>query len=321
MPAFTATAPGKAILFGEHAVVYDRPAIAVPVRDVHAQAVVIPEPKSPTGGVLIQAADIGLETYLADLPTDQPIALLIRVLLDELQLPALPACTLRVSSSIPIAAGLGSGAAISVAVLRALSAFLGRPLPPERVSALAYEVEKLYHGTPSGIDNTVVTFNQPVFYKRGEPFEFFRIHSALYLIIADTGVRSPTSVAVGDVRRAWEAEPEKYESIFDQIAGIVLAARLAIERGKTEQLGALMDENQSYLVEMGVSSLELDSLVSAARSAGALGAKLSGAGRGGNVIALGTRENAEFISNSLLQTNATRTIITRSGGFGVILAV
>ena len=108
----------------------------------------------------------------------------------------------------------------------------------------------------------------------------------------------------------------KYESIFDQIAGIVLAARQAIERGQTEQLGALMDENQSYLVEMGVSSQELDSLVSAARSAGALGAKLSGAGRGGNVIALGTRENAEFISNSLLQTNATRTIITRLEDLG-----
>jgi mevalonate kinase len=316
MPAFTATAPGKAILFGEHAVVYDRPAIAIPVRDVQAQAVVIPEPTAPAGEVHIQAADIGLEANLADLPADQPISRLIRVLLDELQIPALPACTLRVSSSIPIAAGLGSGAAISVAVLRALSAFLGRALPLERVSALAYEVEKLYHGTPSGIDNTVVTFNRPVFYKRGEPFELFRIHSALYLIIADTGIRSPTSVAVGDVRRLWEADREVYESIFDRIAGIVLAARQAIERGQTEHLGVLMDENQSYLVEMGVSSRELDNLVSAARSAGALGAKLSGAGRGGNVIALGTRENSGFVSNTLLEAGAIKTIITRLEDMG-----
>ena len=100
------------------------------------------------------------------------------------------------------------------------------------------------------------------------------------LAIADTGIHSPTKVAVGDVRRAWERERTRFESLFNRIAMVVETARSAIAAGEPERLGPLMDENHALLQEIGVSCPELDALVAAALSAGALGAKLSGAGRG-----------------------------------------
>jgi mevalonate kinase len=313
MPAYTATAPGKVILFGEHAVVYGRPAIAAPVGQVRARAVVAPAPREPDGAVLIQAPDIGLESRLADLPDDHPLRCVVNILLAALQVSRPPACTIRVTSTIPVAAGMGSGAAVSVAILRAFSAFLGAPLDDEAVSALAYEVEKLYHGTPSGIDNTVIAYGMPVYFVRGWPIQTLRLPGPFTLVIGDTGVASPTAVAVGDVRRGWQASPAEYEALFDRAGQIAQAARLAIEAGQTDELGLLMDENQAVLYRMGVSSPELERLVLAARRAGALGAKLSGGGRGGNMIALAEGENASEIAQALLEGGAVRAITTTVG--------
>ncbi|MDD5469063.1 MAG: mevalonate kinase [Anaerolineales bacterium] len=311
MPAFTASAPGKVILFGEHAVVYGRGAIAAPVSQVRARAVVRADPHAPAGTVRIQAPDIRLDSTLDQLPDPHPLRLVISALLAHLGAQRLPACTLRITSSIPVASGLGSGAAVSVAVLRALSAFLGHPLPDEAVSALAFEAEKLYHGTPSGIDNTVITYQLPVYFQRGRAIQTLQVKQAFDLLIADTGVASPTSLAVRDVRRAWEADPAPSEAIFDAIGGIALAARQAIQNGENERLGALMDENHAWLQRMGVSSAELDTLVASARAAGAQGAKLSGAGRGGNIIALVEADQADQVSRALTRAGVKRTILTR----------
>ena len=313
MPAISATAPGKIILFGEHAVVYGRPAIAVPVQQVRARVVVTAKPRGQTGEVRVLAPDIGLDARLADLSENQPLAKVIQSVLSALGIACPPACTVRVTSTIPVAAGMGSGAAVSVAALRAFSTFLGHPLPAEQVSDLAYEVEKLYHGTPSGIDNTVITYAMPVVFVRSQSIQILRVAQPFTVVIADTGVRSPTSVAVGDLRRLWQADPGRYESLFDAAGRIAQAARQAIENGRPETLGPLMDENHRLLCEMSVSSLELDRLVQAARSAGALGAKLSGAGRGGNMIALASPATAPAIAQALQSAGAVRTIITQTG--------
>jgi mevalonate kinase len=313
MPAYTATAPGKVILFGEHAVVYGRPAIAAPVSQVRARAVVSPAPRQAAGMVFIQAPDIGLESRLDDLPVDHPLACVVNGLLAALQVSQPPACIIRVTSTIPVAAGMGSGAAVSVAILRAFSAFLGFPLGDEDVSALAYEVEKLYHGTPSGIDNTVITYGRPVYYVRGRPIQTLHMPVPFTLVIGDTGVASPTAVAVGDVRRGWQANPAEYEALFDRVGQIAETARLMIEAGRTDELGPLMDENQALLYRMGVSSPELERMVLAARGAGSLGAKLSGGGRGGNMIALARDENAPEIARALLEAGAVRVITTPIG--------
>lgn len=313
MPAFTSTAPGKIILFGEHAVVYNQPAIAVPVNQVQARAVVMADPKAPTGRIWIQAPDIQLDTCSVNLPEEHPLARLIQVFLRHFSLTHIPACILRITSTIPIAAGMGSGAAISVASLRALSAFIGVPLAPEKISALAYEIEKIYHGTPSGIDNTVIALNKPVYYVRGMPITTFSIGKPFTLVIGDTGIRSPTSRPVEAVRQAWMAEPERYEALFARTGEIAITARKMIETGQIDQLGGLMDANQALLSEMGVSHPGLDRLIGSARRAGASGAKLSGGGWGGNMIALVEPHQAQQVAAELMENGAERILISHFG--------
>jgi mevalonate kinase len=310
MPAFSATAPGKVILFGEHAVVYGRPAIAVPVLQVRARAIVSMDPRAPTGTVWLQAPDIGLEANLKDLPENHPLAAVIHLAAEALEVVRLPACTIKVTSTIPIAGGMGSGAAVSVAILRAFSAALGHPFTDEHVSQIAYQVELIHHGTPSGIDNTVITYARPVYYVKDKPIEMLEVNQPFSLVIGDTGIHSPTVKAVGDLRLAREGNQQLYEGLFDTVEKITTTAREAIETGKTETLGALMNENHKLLLQMEVSSPELDQLVAAARSAGALGAKLSGAGRGGSMIALVTPEMSNYVIQALESAGAVHTITT-----------
>lgn len=304
MPAITASAPGKVILFGEHAVVYGQPSIAVPVLQVAAKAIVNPWIKGVAGSVHIGAPQVGMDANLDRLSANDPLAAAVRAVLSELKIDQPPAFKLRVTSTIPLAAGLGSGAAVSVAIVRAISAFLGSPLSDELVSALAFEVEKLHHGTPSGIDNSVITYAKPVYFIKGQPIQTFRVAQPFTLLIADTGVPSPTRVAVGDVRAGWEKDSERYEAIFKSIGEIVQKARQEIERGNLEGIGKLMDDNHALLQQIDVSSPDLDRLVDAARQAGALGAKLSGGGRGGNMITLVDEKSVDQVTAKLQAVGA-----------------
>ncbi len=301
-----AFAPGKIILFGEHAVVYGRPAIAVPVLQVQANAVV-----RSTGehAVRISAPGIGRRYSLASARPDDPIATIIRLTCSALGV-APERFVVHIQSTIPVARGLGSGAAVSVAIARALGNFFDRPFEPEALSALAYECEKLYHGTPSGIDNTVIAFARPVYFVRGQPLEPFQVARPFLIAIGDTGVSSPTKIAVGDVRRAWEADQPRFEALFDRIGEIARQARRHIEQGSNVALGELMNQNQDLAHTIGVSSPEIERLVEAARGSGALGAKLSGAGRGGNVIALVDDDTRKAVERAMLQAGAKRVITT-----------
>jgi mevalonate kinase len=306
--SITATAPGKVILFGEHAVVYGQPAIAVPVEQV--QATVTLEPVPPGQGLTLVAADLDRVMPLAEAHEEDPLAVMARLTLEHLEAPA-PDAVLTIHSTIPIASGLGSGTAVSTAIVRGLAAFLGRELPPATISRLVYEVEKLHHGTPSGIDNTVVAYGRPVFFVRQKRLEIFGVGAPLQLVIGDTGIASPTRVAVGDVRRGWEQDVDRYECLFSEVGEIVQEARGLIERGDdVARLGVLMERNHELLREMGVSGPELERLVAAARAAGAMGAKLSGAGRGGNMIALTMADDSVRIAGALRQAGAVRVIDT-----------
>jgi mevalonate kinase len=310
MPAISATAPGKIILFGEHAVVYGYPAIAVPVLGVRAKAIIMARPLAPQGSVLIDAPDIGLKTTLEELPPEHAFSRLFTALQEHLYIDHFPAFHLRVMSTIPIASGMGSGAASSVAILRAVGTFLGRPLTDEEVSQLAYESEKAYHGTPSGIDNTVVGYTKPVWFVRGQPVEFFSIAAPFTLVIANSGIHASTADVVGAVCRSHEVDPEHVDAIFAQIGSIAEEGANALQSGDIAALGPLMLENHQLLYQLDVSLPELDHLIEAAMNAGALGAKLSGAGRGGNVIALVHPEDAQSVAETLLDNGATETIIT-----------
>ena len=181
----------------------------------------------------------------------------------------------------------------------------------EQVNAFAYEIEKLHHGTPSGIDNTVITYAKPVYFIKGQAIETFKVGQPFTIVIGDTGISAPTKESVGDVRKLWEADKTKWDGVFDEVGVIAKEAQNAIESGKWKELGELMNQNHALLQEMTVSSPELDKLVSTACNAGALGAKLSGGGRGGNMIALVKPEQAEEVARSLMEASAKNTIITQ----------
>jgi mevalonate kinase len=304
----TATAPGKVILFGEHAVVYGQPAIAAPVTQVRATATV--EPSSDGSGLTIVATDLGKHITLGEAPQDEPLALASRLTIDRLSI-AEPDATLTVHSTIPIASGLGSGAAVSTALVRALASYLGQPLQPAAISDLVYEVERIHHGTPSGIDNTVVAYEEVVYFVRERPIRRLGVAESFTLLVADTGKPSPTGEIVGRVRRAWKRNPARYDALFDQIGDTAKDARDAIESGAIGDLGPLMDTNHELLIELGVSSPVLNELVETARLAGAVGAKLSGAGKGGNMIALVEDDDSgKQVAAALRGAGAARVIMT-----------
>lgn len=302
-----ATTPGKVILFGEHAVVYGRPAIAVPVTQVKATASI--DAGRTGNGVTVLSTDLARAVHLRDAPPDDPLAAIVRATLAHLDAPE-PDANITVHSTIPIASGMGSGAAVSASIVRALAKFLGRDLEAAAVSALVYQVELLHHGTPSGIDNTVVVYARPVYFIRGQPVQTFHVAQPFTVVIGDTGVKSLTKIAVGDVRAAWEAGQDRYERLFDQIGAIADRARAAIETGRIDALGPLMDSNHALLREIGVSSDDLERLVSAAKTAGATGAKLVGGGRGGNMIALVDEATRAPVEQALIAAGAKGVIAT-----------
>ena len=304
-----AIAPGKVILFGEHAVVYGRPAIAVPVKEVRAEACV--EAGVSGQGAVVVASDLGRRIVVRDAARDDPLASVVRLALDRMGQAADPDLTVTIASTVPIARGMGSGAAVSTALVRALARHFSFWLPSQAISDLVYQTEVLYHGTPSGIDNTVVAFEKPVYYAKDLFCELFWVGAPFLLAIADTGIESPTRDVVGDLRRRYEADPDRYLPLFDRVGEIAASARGAIEGGQAADLGNLMDDNHELLQELGVSCPELDRLVAAARQGGALGAKLSGAGWGGNMIALVTDESRGRVDMALRLAGAARVIVTK----------
>jgi len=306
-----AYAPGKIILVGEHAVVYGRPAVAVPVTQVRAQATVGDAGKGQ--GITIVATDLGQRLLLRGeegWPSEDPLATTVIATLKYVGLSLEQDLTITVKSDIPIARGLGSGAAVSTAMVRAVAAHFSRNLSPQEVSQLVYEAERLHHGTPSGIDNTVIAHERPVYFVQGQTPQTLAVGRTLRLLIGDTGEPSPTKAVVGAVRRQWRRSQGRYESIFDEIGEIALRVRRSLEEGDIAEMGRLMNENHQLLRELDLSSPLLDSLVTAARDGGALGAKLSGAGRGGNVIALVTEEVRPEVERALLSAGAERVIGT-----------
>lgn len=301
------SAPAKIILFGEHAVVYGQPAIAVPFTAICAKA---DAQRARRGsGLTIKAHDIGKVLRVTPHATGNPLVFAARLTLDKLNRRP-PDLTIHIRSTIPVASGFGSGAAVTAALIRELSAALDSPVEGDALNDLVYEIEKLHHGTPSGIDNTVIVKGAPVYFVRGLPPEPFTIGRPFTLVIANSGIPASTRETVGAVRKLYEADPPTYQRIFDEIGGLVREARAAIEQGDAPRIGFLMDRNHEYLQSLTVSSEALDKLIKAARDAGAVGAKLSGGGRGGNVIALADPADAERIASAFREAGAAMTWLT-----------
>ncbi len=303
-----ASAPGKVILLGEHAAVYGRPALAAPVQAVraHAEVRALDEAR-----VKVEAPEVGVDTYLDEMPDSQPLARAIRLSMEETR--ASGGFQVHVTSDIPPASGLGSSAAVSVAIMRAVCGHFEHELGADRVAQMAFEVEKLHHGDPSGIDNTVVAFEIPVLFIKGEEPRPLGVTGRFQFVIGDTGEPSPTKELVTMLHGRWAGDTEFVDALFDSIGELTAQAAACIGQGRMGDLGPLMNHNQTLLETLGVSSPSLERLVRAAREAGATGAKLSGAGGGGVMIALVDDSTLEAVDTALQVAGAVRTIQTEIG--------
>jgi mevalonate kinase len=268
-------AGGKVILLGEHAVVYGRPALAAGL----ARGVVA-EVQRGAGPVLVSDRP----ELAADGRPARAVAQAATLLgLD----PTTVVVTVR--SELPAGAGLGSSAALVVAVLRALAAAAGRQLTLADELTLGRRLEAIFHGHPSGVDPAAAALGPVCFrFVRGEPPAVTRLTLAapLPLVLGFGDRPRSTAAAVGGLRARWAAEPARHERLFDEIAAIVETGLRAAETGDLAALGRALDANQAVLAALGVSSAETEVLIAAARRAGALGAKLTGGGGGGAVVAV-----------------------------------
>jgi mevalonate kinase len=264
-------AGGKVILLGEHAVVYGRPAVAsgLPLA-LEAEAVRGTGPRLESD---VPARDRG-----TCLVRDACAALG----LDERE------WVVRVRSEIPAGQGLGSSAALCVAVLRALAVAAVRTLGRDDELRLGRTLEGIFHGTPSGIDPTAAALGATFRFVRGDPpaVEAVALGAPVSLVVGLGGTARSTGTAVGGLRERWQANAAPYEALFDQVAAVVEDGVRALRAGDVARLGAAFDRNQTLLEALGVSSPEIEARVGAARAAGALGAKLTGGGAGGAVLAL-----------------------------------
>lgn len=204
---------------------------------------------------------------------------------------------IEVVPHIPRAMGLGGSAALAVAILRALDQQFELKLTNEDINKLAYQSEILAHGTASGVDNTLATYGKFILFKKGDPpfMQDLHVKAPIPIVIGITGVESLTAKMVSGVRQRWEKNNRLYDRIFSEIDELSLQAVDAIENADLLQLGELMNINQGLLNALQVSSKELEVLIDIARRNGALGAKLTGAGGGGAMVAL-CPEDAEKVA-------------------------
>ena len=305
------SAPGKAILFGEHAVVYGEPALAIPLPQLRANALI----RRLSQPLTVMTADLQREPWgwkpdVCD--WQDPISLMTALTLDHLQVSEIKG-EVVIRSAIPIASGLGSGAAVSTVLGRAIAGLADSEISNAALNRLVFEVEKLHHGTPSGIDNVTVVYESPVYFVKDRPLQLVEVRLPLHLIVADTGIAALTRDAVDHVRELYRAMPKQIGSVFRRIGTIVDDARNRIGSGDNVGLGELMKENHRLLQTLAVSCPELDTLVEAALDGGALGAKLSGGGRGGNIVAVVDERSCESVKARLIRAGAKRVIGSRIG--------
>ncbi len=303
------TGYGKIILLGEHAVVYGGHALAAPI-PLAMQAKVSDSEREGTHLIISRW---GVEEHLK-WGADHKYSIFksLELILDKLNLQQ-SNMKIEVFPQVPRAMGLGGSAALAVAIIRALSEKYDLQLTDERVSELAFASETIVHGTASGIDNTLATYGKFLLYKKGQPplIKPLKVKAPIPVVIGLTWVESLTAKMVSKVQAAWQKNQKLYEHLFNEIDDLTMQAVQAIKHYDMATLGELMNINQGLLNALQVSSKEIEELVAIARANGALGAKLTGGGGGGAVIAL-CPDNAEQVAQAIRDAGF-RALITKIG--------
>lgn len=330
----------KVILFGEHSVVYGHSAVALPLKNLRMQATVVRcnsidsdiSDVSATG--VTSATSVTSETCestpdpdsrvtlscldftgkLSDIPPRfSSIRAAIREALKFAKWHGEP-LHVTTKSDFPPERGLGSSAAAAGAVIRAILDYYGARASDDELFELTQAAERVAHGCSSGLDATATSASWPVRFKCGE-FSRMDICMRAWLVLADSGCKGMTRSTVEGLRARLDAQPDKVGAQLDNLGAIAAEAEVDLALGRAESMGARMTRAHKILADLGVSTPQLDKLVETACEHGALGAKLTGGGGGGCVIALAdTVAAAEQISAALREAGACGTWIVDIGG-------
>lgn len=318
-----ASAPAKIILLGEHFVVYGEPAIVMAI-DKRAYARV---EKRNDNRLHVRSMDLNLEVFFENGsfrveqgdPKEakmkfEPVKQAIEKVMEKHGQHV--GLDIEINSTVPVGAGLGSSAAVIAATTAATGAILGVKLSKEDILRITYTAEKIVHGTPSGVDPAISTMGGTMLFQMDTGFKPLEVKTNIPLIIGDTGVERSTRVQVEKVRDLVDKYPRVTEHLMKAAREIVLRAIEALKENDLETLGTMMNINHALLYGIGVSDESLEWLANAARKAGALGAKLTGAGGGGCMIALAREEKLEQVSEAI-QRSGGRPFVARKTEEGV----
>lgn len=302
---------GKIILMGEHAVIYGEPAIAFPFYKTKVTA--------SFEELIDLTKDQLVSSYYMGGLSKTPHALKnIKVLLTTLKkdYPFKEKIQLTIKSTIPSERGMGSSAAVATAITRAYFDFLDIPLSRDNLLKYVQISEKITHGNPSGIDAAATSSLEPIYFTKEHFFDYFSLNIDAFLIIADTGIKGQTRETVKDVANLFKKNQQKTRQKIQQLGYLTKQAKIAIIENTSEKLAQTMNEAQQILQKLTVSNEFLDHLIQTALDAGAIGAKLTGGGRGGCMIALAqTKMTANEINKALLKAGAVKTWIQGLGAY------
>lgn len=300
----TGISNGKIILMGEHSVVYGEPAIAIPFFATAIETTV-----ETTNG------PVSLDCFFYKGPLSQApkrLLNLVTVIIETVKKLDKPLenFDITINSTIPAERGMGSSAAVAVATIRALFHYFKESLSNDVLLELTNISETIAHGNPSGLDAAMTSGTSPLYYIKGQKFEFFPLKVSAYLVVADTGITGQTKEAVENIALLYHSDPKKTDDSIKQLGQLAKEAKQAIQQNKTNQLGVYMTQAHTLLDSLGVSNTILNTLVHTSLESGALGAKLTGGGRGGCMIALAkNKEHASQLSDVLLNAGAKHTWI------------
>ena len=312
----TASAPGKTILFGEHAVVYGRPAIAAAVdRRVYVKVEMRDDNR-----IRVNIEDLKLSGFLnledstIELEKGEKKSILEYVLRSLIKSDSTGGLEITINLDIPIGAGLGSSAAITVATIKAASTFNNIKLTHEEIAKLAHQVELEVQDSASPIDTTLSTHGGIIYLSRdAEEIIKLNIDNEIPIVIGYTSKRGNTGKQIEAVRLKMEKYPKIMIPILNSMESITNGAREALINGDQEMIGEFMNINHGLLDAIGVNTEELSKMVFDARKTGAIGSKLTGAGGGGSIIAYCPGRVDEVVSSINEFENAFKITISRDG--------